>query len=494
MHALYQTLTIAIKELRELLRRPALIVTLIFGPLAIMLLFGIGTKNVVEPPRAVVVLPPGEGEPPLLAAHREAFEHFLNVVEYTEDEARARRLLAEDRIDAVVILPSAPRETIAAGRQAALRVLYSEINPARRQLVPDFVRVLVGDLNRQLFLENAGAGQARLREVSRDLDPILRALELAEQAAARGDEAEARRQREAARRALAALVAPPAGGEGEASGMALAEARERLQAAERRLAGAGVPPPPPDAAERARLAETRRELLALDAALERLATVSPEVIYEPVTARTTDLTPLKADIITYYGPAILALIVQHAAVSLGALALVRERLSGAFALFIVAPAKSLHLLLGKYLAYLVFVLTIGAAMLGVLLSPLLGIPLAGSAWRLAGALLLLTLASIGLGFVLSLLAASERQAVQFAMLSLLAVVFFSGIALPLDALQQPALTLSYLLPATYATDLLQDIMLLGLPGDRRFFLALAGMAAALFLAALALLRWRTKPS
>ncbi len=222
--------------------------------------------------------------------------------------------------------------------------------------------------------------------------------------------------------------------------------------------------------------------------------MSPEVIYEPVTARTTDLTPLKADIITYYGPAILALIVQHAAVSLGALALVRERLSGAFALFIVAPAKSLHLLLGKYLAYLVFVLTIGAAMLGVLLSPLLGIPLAGSAWRLAGVLLLLTLGSIGLGFVLSLLAASERQAVQFAMLSLLAVVFFSGIALPLDALQQPALTLSYLLPATYATDLLQDIMLLGLPGDRRFFLALAGMAAALFLAALALLRWRTKPS
>ncbi len=61
MLALYQTLAIAIKELRELLRRPALIVTLIFGPLAIMLLFGIGTKTVAEPPRAVVVLPPGEG-------------------------------------------------------------------------------------------------------------------------------------------------------------------------------------------------------------------------------------------------------------------------------------------------------------------------------------------------------------------------------------------------------------------------------------------------
>ena len=150
-------------------------------------------------------------------------------------------------------------------------------------------------------------------------------------------------------------------------------------------------------------------------------------------------------------------------------------------------------LLGKYLAYFLFVTAVGAAMLGLLLSPLLGVPLLGPPLRLALTLILLALASLGLGFALSLLAASERQAVQFAMLALLGVVFFSGIALPLDALKQPALALSYALPATYGVALLQDLMLRGLPGRPLFLLALAAMALGLALASLALLRWRTRP-
>jgi ABC-2 type transport system permease protein len=79
----------------------------------------------------------------------------------------------------------------------------------------------------------------------------------------------------------------------------------------------------------------------------------------------------------------------------------------------------------------------------------LGVPLFGSIWRLGVTRLLLALASVGLGFALSLLAASERQAVHFSMLALLTVVFFSGFPLPLDQLRQPALTVSYVLPATY---------------------------------------------
>ena len=74
------------------------------------------------------------------------------------------------------------------------------------------------------------------------------------------------------------------------------------------------------------------------------------------------------------------------------------------------------------------------------------------------------------------------------------IVFFNGIALPLDALIQPALTFSYALPATYGVDLLQDVMLRGLPGSDRFVLALALMAAGFFAACLLLLRWRTRPA
>ncbi len=72
------------------------------------------------------------------------------------------------------------------------------------------------------------------------------------------------------------------------------------------------------------------------------------------------------------------------------------------------------------------------------------------------------------------------------------MVFFGGIALPLDALRPPAIYLSYLLPATYAGRLLQDIMLRGLPGSDISILALASIAGGLFLIALGLLWWRTR--
>jgi ABC-2 type transport system permease protein len=74
---------------------------------------------------------------------------------------------------------------------------------------------------------------------------------------------------------------------------------------------------------------------------------------------------------------------------------------------------------------------------------------------------------------------------------LLAIVFFSGFALPLDALRQPAITISYLLPATYGVTLFQNVMLRGLPADPQFLLALFAISLLLFVASWALLRWRT---
>ena len=122
----------------------------------------------------------------------------------------------------------------------------------------------------------------------------------------------------------------------------------------------------------------------------------------------------------------------------------------------------------------------------------MAVPLFGAPWRLTLTLVLLALASVGLGFAMSLLASSERQAVQFSMLALLSTVFFSGFALPLDNLRQPALSVSYILPATYGVVLLQDIMLRGLPGSDAFLLILGTIAVVLFLGCLGLLRWRTR--
>jgi ABC-2 type transport system permease protein len=238
------------------------------------------------------------------------------------------------------------------------------------------------------------------------------------------------------------------------------------------------------------LEQTRGLLQSLLDAITAFTDVPPEVVVAPLAVETQFVARLEPDFITFYAPAIMALLLQHVAVSLGSLALVRERLSGTFDLFVVAPITNLQLLIGKYLAYLFFTLTIATLLLVVLMAAL-GVPLFGSAVRVACVLVLLAISSVGLGFLLSILASSERQAVQFSMLALLSIVFFSGFALPIKALRQPALSLSYALPATYGGILLQDIMLRGLPGRELMYLALIAIGLGLFLACLAGLAWRT---
>jgi ABC-2 type transport system permease protein len=356
---------------------------------------------------------------------------------------------------------------------------------------------MIGDMNREIFLQSASEQQESLADAVRATDLMVRALEEAEASANRGDREGAQRLVREALEASGLIDAQlaSAGPEADPLQVEITRLRERLRALDQRLAQAEQRLATPDtrpASEQLGIAQTRRDLQSLSEALNRLVTVPPEVAIAPLTEETVDLSPVRSDIIAYFAPAALALLMQHAAVSLGALAFVRERLGGTFELYSIAPISPARLLLGKYLAYFAFILLIGVALVVGMLSPPLRVPLFGSEWRLIATLALLTLASIGLGFTLSLLAVSERQAVQLAMLMLLAVVFFSGIALPLDALKFPAIVWSYALPATYGIALLHDVMLRGLPGQDRLLLALGAMSLGFFVSSLALLHWRLR--
>jgi ABC-2 type transport system permease protein len=92
-------------------------------------------------------------------------------------------------------------------------------------------------------------------------------------------------------------------------------------------------------------------------------------------------------------------------------------------------------------------------------------------------------ASIGLGLVISLLSASDTQAVQYTLIVLLASLFFSGFFLTLDQLAYPAKLVSWLLPATYGIDLLRDQMLRGIEPERMDLAAVAAYGAVAFAAA-----------
>ena len=217
-------------------------------------------------------------------------------------------------------------------------------------------------------------------------------------------------------------------------------------------------------------AEVNREIIERAAeegrayALERgqaeAAKIPPDVIASPTKATTTNVSPSTPNVVAFFGPAVLALILQHMAVSLVAISLVRERSTGIIELFRVAPVAAWEVILGKLLAFGVLNGAI-ASVTVLLLINFLGVPMLGDPALLAGVLALLVVASIGIGMVVALVSDSERQAVQLALLILLASVFFSGLILPINEFITPVQNAAYGLPVTHGIRLAQDVMLRG---------------------------------
>src|SRR5262249_20173897 len=168
------------------------------------------------------------------------------------------------------------------------------------------------------------------------------------------------------------------------------------------------------------------------------------------------------------------------------------RLLGLMELLQTSPVRPREVVTGNYLSYGTLC-AIAAAGLLALLTLGLGVPVFGS-WLAVGATLgLLVLCSLGVGFVISMLAGSEQQAAQVAMLVLIATVFFSGFVVPSDTIAWPVGALSYLLPATYAIRTLQDVMLRGVLRTPQDLIVMAAAAVAFFLLTVLLFRREYRP-
>ena len=206
--------------------------------------------------------------------------------------------------------------------------------------------------------------------------------------------------------------------------------------------------------------------------------VSPQAIVSPLSADYQNIRGQSLSFVTYYAPSVMALILQHIALTLGALSLVRERLRGSMELFRVAPISINSILVGKYLAYLLFVGIIAALLVVALVfmrTPFLGSPL-----YFAALTLLLIFTSAGYGFLISAISKTDSQAVQWSMLALLLSIIFSGFFLPLENFWLPVRVISYALPMTHGILGFRNIMLEGTVPDATTWLSLIVISLVTF--------------
>jgi ABC-2 type transport system permease protein len=159
-------------------------------------------------------------------------------------------------------------------------------------------------------------------------------------------------------------------------------------------------------------------------------------------------------------PALIGVILTLTMVLFTAVAIVRERERGNLELLITTPVRSIELMAGKIVPYVLIgliqvtlILVVGAAVFRV--------PVSGSVVDLYLGALAFIAASLALGLLISTAAQTQFQAVQMTIFFFLPSLLLSGFMFPFVGMPQPARFIGELLPLTHFVRIVRGIVLRG---------------------------------
>ena len=158
-------------------------------------------------------------------------------------------------------------------------------------------------------------------------------------------------------------------------------------------------------------------------------------------------------------PVLLGFVVFFFVFLISGMALLKERTSGTLDRLLATPVKRSEIVYGYMLSYgFIAILQTGVVVLAAIW--LLKIEVVGSLLNVIIVNVVLALVALAFGILLSTLAKSEFQMMQFIPLVIMPQLFFSGI-IPLDSMGDWAKTLGKFLPLTYSGDAMSQIILYG---------------------------------
>jgi ABC-2 type transport system permease protein len=347
-------------------------------------------------------------------------------------------------------------------------VLHDELNPIQRAAVEIASRLAVQELNAAILTNVVSTAQAESGGLDTVVDVAAGHVDEMEAALARADQAAVATSSGQLAQDLDQLDALAAASVGILSDLDPSQRERRsadLATVRESIAAVRANADTADddlsaAAAQAKSGELRRAFTTLRERVATFETLKPEVLVRPFAPDTESVLPERVNDTDFFTPSSIALLVQHLAVTFASLSLVRDRSLGLYEVLRIGPLGAVEILAGKYVAYVLLGSVVGATLTATAVFGL-DVPFEGSvAWAAAVVLLVLG-GALGLGIVISQLSRTESQAVQFAMLTLLAGMFFGGFTLDLDALEYPVKAIAWLIPVTYGIRMLQDVMLRG---------------------------------
>ena len=190
-------------------------------------------------------------------------------------------------------------------------------------------------------------------------------------------------------------------------------------------------------------------------------------------------------------PGLIGVILTMTMVLFTGVAIVRERERGNMELLIATPLSRSELMIGKVLPYAVIGLVQTAVVLALGVW-LFAVPIRGSVLDVFVASVLLIVANLTLGLLISTRAQSQFQAMQMTFFVFLPSMLLSGFMFPFAGMPKPVQWLAEVLPLTHFLRLIRGVMLRGASLWELWpeVLALVGFTAVMMTAAI--LRFRKR--
>jgi ABC-2 type transport system permease protein len=190
-------------------------------------------------------------------------------------------------------------------------------------------------------------------------------------------------------------------------------------------------------------------------------------------------------------PGLMAMILQVQSSIFTALSIAREKEEGTIEQLIVTPLRSIELIVGKVIPYMVISLfnLIEVLVIGVLW---FGVPINGNVFLLLGLALLALLVSLGIGLFNSTIARTQQEAIFLTFFLMLPFIFLSGFFFPLEAMPKVLQWISYAIPLRYLLVITRGIILKGVGLNILWDQAVALALFAIVMLALAALRFRKR--
>jgi len=451
-----------VKEFHDVRRQPALMLSLVGGPLLVLAAFG-ATFRSANPYVRVVLVWPENGIPGISQEQAERFiGSNFNLIKVTSDENEAMQMLDRGDTDVVQIVPDAEFRAGAGQNRPEIKLISRTIDPSAEAWIRSLGYGELNFINQQLLTQEANLAQDKAREVTGSLGTAQQEFEQLRQNFDPQQIERADRIIRELRSLLVELLSflPP-------ESLAQANLSPELSKLYRDI---DILSDDLDELDQAlsqgdlvnqveRLDSTAEEIENLRGTIDFFVETPPENIITPIQETYTNLRGSAYSMVIFYAPAVLALLVQQLAITLASLGLVRERQMGSFEMFRVSPLKFSQILLGKSLAYILYV-TVAGIILTLLLT-LLKVPFPAYPGQYFALLVLLATASVGIGFFISAISRTDSQAIQYTMLVLLLSIFFTGFFLPITGFAWPAWIIALLIPMTSAIVGFQQLMLAG---------------------------------